>query len=231
MDTRKFFAVVLMLSSVNTIAATISIGSYTFAGINAFPDNALYLSGEPVYIDHPDNGFWQPVNGNTTTDLNAAITGSDITFGLGGGGINVDIIYENALIVNGAGSDLVIFETVAEEDFELALHIGNTLTSFQTYFSVFTGLTIGDVLGNGNTAKLNAVEIDLSDFGLAIGATISTLRLYTELGGNTVPNTTDGADIVAIGALHITAVPIPPALYLFGSGLLGLIGFARRRKS
>lgn len=30
-------------------------------------------------------------------------------------------------------------------------------------------------------------------------------------------------------AFELTSVPIPPALYLFGSGLLGLIGVARRR--
>jgi len=29
----------------------------------------------------------------------------------------------------------------------------------------------------------------------------------------------------------ITAVPIPPALWLFGSGLLGLVGMARRKKA
>ena len=33
-----------------------------------------------------------------------------------------------------------------------------------------------------------------------------------------------------IGNIKINIVPIPPALYLFGSGLLGLVGIARRRK-
>ena len=28
-----------------------------------------------------------------------------------------------------------------------------------------------------------------------------------------------------------TVVPIPPALYLFGSGLLGLVGVARRKRA
>jgi len=32
------------------------------------------------------------------------------------------------------------------------------------------------------------------------------------------------------GVWTMTAVPIPPALWLFGSGLLGLIGIARRKK-
>jgi hypothetical protein len=34
-----------------------------------------------------------------------------------------------------------------------------------------------------------------------------------------------GIDDLVLGA----AVPIPPALYLFGSGLLGLIGIARKK--
>ena len=31
--------------------------------------------------------------------------------------------------------------------------------------------------------------------------------------------------------VNISAVPLPPALWLFGTGLLGLIGIARRRMS
>jgi len=230
MNKSCLFGLALLVLSQSITASPITIGPYTFsAGENAFPDSATYISGESIYIDHPDGGFWQFVNGNTTTDLNAAITGSDITFGLGGGGINVDIGFLGANIFNGVGNDLVFFETETPEDFELALHVGNTLTSFQAYFTVFTGLTVGDVVGNGNTARLNAIEFDLSDFGLAQGATVSTLRLYTELGGNTVTGTTDGADIVAIGALHV--VPIPATAWLFGSGLLGLIGIAKKKAS
>ena len=198
---------ILMLSQSIT-AEPITIGPYTFsAGANAFPDSATYLSGETVYIDHPDGGSWQFVNGNTTTDLNAAITGSDITFGLGGSGINVDVGFQAAKILNGPGYDLVFFETESAEDFELALHLGTTLTSFQIYTPVFTGLTINDVLGSGNTVRLNAVEVDLSDFGIAPGATIETLRLYTEPGGNTGDVWTAGADIVAVGALHVVLTP------------------------
>ena len=35
-------------------------------------------------------------------------------------------------------------------------------------------------------------------------------------------------DVVRLSV--VSAVPVPPALWLFGSGLLGLIGIARRKK-
>lgn len=46
-------------------------------------------------------------------------------------------------------------------------------------------------------------------------------------GGFTIPN---GYDVWAKFNI-VTAVPIPPAIWLFGSGLLGLIGIARRKKA
>jgi hypothetical protein len=43
--------------------------------------------------------------------------------------------------------------------------------------------------------------------------------------GNQVNGTWDGE------SLTITAVPVPAALWLFGSGLIGIAGFARQRKT
>ena len=40
-----------------------------------------------------------------------------------------------------------------------------------------------------------------------------------------VPNNLDGFRVIT------AVVPLPPAVYLFGSGLLGLIGVARRKKA
>ena len=46
-------------------------------------------------------------------------------------------------------------------------------------------------------------------------------------GGFTIPN---GYDVWAKFNI-VTAVPIPPAIWLFGSGLLGLVGISRRKKA
>jgi len=40
-----------------------------------------------------------------------------------------------------------------------------------------------------------------------------------------------GTDILRLSVLSTSAVPIPSAIWLFGSGLIGLISMARRRKS
>ena len=40
----------------------------------------------------------------------------------------------------------------------------------------------------------------------------------------------DGADSIGIDNFTIDSVPLPAAVWLFGSGLLGLIGIARRKK-
>ena len=34
---------------------------------------------------------------------------------------------------------------------------------------------------------------------------------------------------IVLNVLRVAAVPIPPSVWLFGSGLLGLVGIARRR--
>jgi len=52
-----------------------------------------------------------------------------------------------------------------------------------------------------------------------------------EVDGAFIDSLGDGFSIALDLTLTPTAVPIPPALWLFGSGLLGLIGMARRKKA
>ena len=58
---------------------------------------------------------------------------------------------------------------------------------------------------------------------------IDTL-LFTSSGGTSAGLGGSGVDF-AMDDFSFSAVPIPPALYLFGSGLLGLVGVAKRKKS
>jgi hypothetical protein len=65
-------------------------------------------------------------------------------------------------------------------------------------------------------------SIDLNDFDSVTGA-FSSFSLANGSAGDSI--------FYSIDTLELRAMPIPPALWLFGSGLLGLVGMARRKKA
>jgi hypothetical protein len=75
--------------------------------------------------------------------------------------------------------------------------------------------------------------IDIDAFGWGTSDFFSYVRLTDDPNeGQQGSGGTIGADIDAVGAISSAPpIPIPAAVWLFGSGLLGLIGIARRMKS
>jgi hypothetical protein len=120
-------------------------------------------------------------------------------------------------LTNHSGVDLVLFEIGAPE--AITVKIGTFVTPLT---GVFTGDTIsGSAAGDGQQGvnnNLNLIAIDLADFGVGPGASVSSIVLG-------LPDS--GADF----ALGATVVPVPAAVLMFGSGLIGLVGIARRRRS
>lgn len=83
--------------------------------------------------------------------------------------------------------------------------------------------------GNGNTINWltttdTTVNNSLSLYRYYYDATVSPA---TELYGSIDINTDTG--VVSYNAVSVSAVPVPAAVWLFGSGLMGLVGVARRR--
>lgn len=94
--------------------------------------------------------------------------------------------------------------------------------------------------GEHNPIFANDATFDLIiDRGLATQsmATYSLGNIFTmDLTGTTFEflnlNTVDNDDYrFYISVMEVTAVPVPAAVWLFGSGLLGLVGIARRRNA
>lgn len=82
------------------------------------------------------------------------------------------------------------------------------------------GFTVfGRVIGNGMDV-VDAIA-DLSVYNA--GGAFAELPLIGYTGGSIT-----GANLVMV--TNVAAVPVPAAVWLFGSGLLGLIGFARKKK-
>lgn len=87
---------------------------------------------------------------------------------------------------------------------------GTTLADFDIAVLTFTALNVG----------VSPTDVSI---GLFSGG---SERIWADSSGfnNTTPNFVDGT-------VTVNPVPVPAAVWLFGSGLLGLIGVARRRNA
>ena len=80
----------------------------------------------------------------------------------------------------------------------------------------------------GSALNSDVVNIDLGDGGLAyyIGLTSDVAFSSATLQFDAAA---EGAFLYSIDDITVSAVPVPAAVWLFGSGLIGLIGLARRK--
>jgi hypothetical protein len=119
-----------------------------------------------------------------------------------------------------------------------------SLTKLDLGFTPFTDaklfdagpLTVHDAL----TQWSASTDIDLGDTAGWFTDTKINLQLQNDLLATTLNNGESAFVQKKIGAIGVSVnapppplpgVPVPPALFLFGSGLLGLVGMARRKKA
>jgi len=124
------------------------------------------------------------------------------------GSITLTLGFASNTLVNGALNDLVLFDIGSPDAFTVTIN-NQTMTA----------LTADTGLKTSANAQLNAAVIDLSSFGVADGAAVSSIDIGLTRGG---------ASFALAGT--ISSVPVPAAVWLFGSGLLGLAGVARRKR-
>ena len=142
---------------------------------------------------------------DTSVDTYVTATSNPSTLGL---------TFAPGALVNGAGNDLVLFG------------VGTTLDSFRlsigTPFVDLTTSNSGFTTPNG--LQLNKVLVELGDLGIGDGAEVTSILL-------TFNDTT--SDFALAGALNPppAVIPVPAAVWMFGSGLIGLVGIARRRRA
>ena len=196
-----------LLGSAIILAATLGSAS-AFAANASFPTQLLDNStgfADSLFVGAPDGA-----NGNGTVNWT----------GIGGKVVTFDFL--DGLIINGTGGDFNVYEV----DF------GTQEFAAATYFVSQDGITFFDV--SATQAAIVPVDNDpghVSDsyarsFDIA-GTGLDVVR-YVRIDGNgsNAAGTTAGFDLDAIGAVNfeVAAVPVPAAVWLFGSALAGIAG-------
>jgi hypothetical protein len=153
-----------------------------------------------------------------------------------------------ALTVCGSANAATIFApTDADVNFLFGSLGGGTLAMFDDSDQGYSGLNlVVDVPGivgitgpftnndhiatNGN-GTLTLTGSDQFILGLNIGGTWLTDTSVVSQGANAYQVSFNNAGtVVQVDVRVVSAIPVPAAVWLFGSGLLGLVGIARRKK-
>jgi len=176
--------------------------------------------------------------GTDSIEGNLSLTWSDIDmyeFGWGGGTFNAntvgsDIEDTELFLFNGAGIAIVANEDVSGDVWQSTItDIG--LTAGNYYIAIArTGTKPYALTPPGPSVELmfdESVPENWEDQRLGISA----YPLYWWDGYEAIsPAATDGPGYV-ISILSTSAVPVPAAVWLFGSGLIGLVGIGRRKRA
>jgi hypothetical protein len=159
------------------------------------------------------------------TLVNFTLTGS-VTFDLTFGGTN-------AFGLNDGDS------VTATGSFDDSLIGGNIISGSGTIdVSAITNLviTVGsqtftdlDDNGTGSLIIANGAAIDgIGSAGFVYAGTNTNTNVFTSLASD---DFVGNSDVLGVwNSFAMTAVPVPAAVWLFGSGLIGLAGVARRKK-
>ena len=187
--------VLIALITASDAYADVTIDGFTFDD-TAFPDAGFLVSGGP-----PTFNF--PMTGNVNDDLLMAADSNPDTF-LSGFPVIFDLSFIDNRLVNGSGPDLVIFDVGSPDLPEIAF--------IEVEFEgVFRGPIMYQVVDTGDMAAgetLYAMQIDLDDFLIPMGALIRTIRINNDsrpvVGG---PPGGFQLDVAAVGALNNSVSP------------------------
>ncbi len=223
---KAWVALLTVLLSQQAAAIPIDIPGYEFAGIaNALVDSAGRLDTN-----------WPTPETSITDDSAATYVKSWGTWNADQTGIvdttaYLDLSFGND-IFDGVGTDLSIFVVGADPQ-SIAITLfdtgAGTSSSTRAYGSVsYTNYNVdvdGEPPVEGEADPdygVFVMDIDLADFNYLGTNPVDIIRLGIDY-GSAVPALVGGYNSTAV-------VPVPAAVWLFGSGLIGLVGVARRKK-
>lgn len=207
------------------MVGTVNAATVTFTDQSSFLSS---LSGSSSTLDFESQSSDSLVNSGDTL--------GGITFSYNIGPPPVDMMVTNDFLTT-SGSNYLGLDDAGNFNLFIA---GDSFTmTFDTpqnaiglYLVSGDPLYAGDAIIStsvGSALNSDVVNIDLGDGGLAyyIGLTSDTAFSSATLQFDAAA---EGAFLYSVDDITVSAVPVPAAVWLFGSGLIGLVGFSKRRK-
>jgi len=162
------------------------------------------------------------------TLVNYIITGDVLD---GNGGSNAfGLVAGDTITATGTFDDSPLMSGTGTIDFSSSS--SNSMTINAGSQTLFASNDVDYLTGGGPTISLVAFGLTEVDYFATVGTNGATVDFSSFLGAT---NSFDDIDNFSLfgdwrTTIEITAVPVPAAVWLFGSGLLGLAGFARKKK-
>ena len=195
------------------------IDSTSFSGV---------VDGVDVSFSGSFYDFHYPVSGGSTNFWNHPSSVNANTY-------SASPLVDNAppdsdvIVMREAGARTIDFSQPVDNPVMSIVSMGRSTIAVQYQFDTdFNILSVGpgtfDPSGNGTLTKLTGNTLQ----GVEGHGLIQFVGTYTSISWNV--NVFEDFHGIQIG-IGSSVVPIPPAAWLLGSGLIGLIGVARRKKS
>ena len=201
------------------IAASLSAGVAQAANIEI---NGGFESGDfSGWAQYPSGGTTQSI---TTINPSSGTFAANVNIPVGAGAVN-NVLKQERLL---DGTGLLSAGDVVSWSFDVRGSAADGGVLFLENFCETDGPLCGSSLDVINvTADWSTFT---GDFVLGAGVTAYTLQFAAVCGASQTCTADYYFDNISITA-DVNAVPVPAAVWLFGSGLLGLVGVARRKKA
>lgn len=145
---------------------------------------------------------------------------------------------DSGAVLTGETPDTYVFDidatafAIVNDDIGTSIDIPNQSFTLQGTFDTTTSFFVGTFDVSGGLLAGTFTDLSVTQTSATSPFSFEANLIYTSgslMGGLTVGRLEGIGDTTNLGAKLGAVVPVPAAVWLFGSGLIGLIGVARRK--